>query len=496
MPDDGYLMGIDTGTTRTKVGVYNLKGEQIAFEESPTPTVSVPSGGAEFNPRSIWENLASLIKKIPSPLLDNVRAVSIASFAETVYPLDSRGSPLDNGIAWFDLRTSPQNEQVERTLGTSVVREITGLSPSWIFSLNKILWFRENKPDKYSEIEKWLDNAGYILFKLSGKRIIDHSLACRTMMFDVKEACWSRRILDEFGIREDILPQPTPCGTPVGKVSKEASEETGLPESTLVVAGGHDHLCAAFSVGVIGKGSIQDSTGTTESILVALREDVDEISRLARVAQDKGFTIARHVVKDTFLLFQGMYCGGLLFDWFLKNVLNDADYSALEKVQYGENIPLFVPYLRGSEMGIMSGSLLGLKDFHKREHILGSITEAIAFELKKMVDSLEGLMDTSGWTVRSVGGGAKNKLLLQCKANLLDRDVEVSRSEEATSKGAALLAGMGCGAYKDEFEAVKQTLEISQIYKPEKAQAERIQKRYKKYCRVLAKYKDLEKELI
>jgi len=143
----------------------------------------------------------------------------------------------------------------------------------------------------------------------------------------------------------------------------------------------------------------------------------------------------------------------------------------------------------------MSGALLGLKDFHTRESILASITETVAFELKKMVDSLEKFIDISGWIVRSVGGGAENKLLLKCKANLLGKKVEVSEHKEATSKGAALLAGIGCGVYKDEFEAVEKTFNISEVYTPEVSQAEKIQRRYEKYRKILAKYKEIEENL-
>jgi len=442
-------MGIDTGTTYTKVGVYDPEGKEIILKKSSTPLVSRPSGEAEFNPASIWENLTWLIQQIPAQARDKVETVSISSFAETVYPLDSKDSPIDNGIAWFDRRTTPQDGKVKNLLGIIPIRKITGLFPAWIYSLNKILWFKENRPELYKKTKLWLDNAGYIIFKLSGEKVIDYSLACRTMMFDVWKKCWSEKILNKFDIDPRTLPRPVPSGTLVGKVSKEVSRETGLKEGTFVVSGGHDHLCAALSVGAIEEGRILDSTGTTECILVGLKraKEVDER------AIKENFILANHVAKSIFCLFQGIYCGGLLLDWFLDNVLKDKDYRILEEVKYGQDTPLFIPYLRGSDFGVMSGALFGLKDFHDRDSILCSITETIAFELKKMMDGLEKIMDkdTSGWVIRSVGGGARNKLLLRYKTNLLNKRIEVPVNQEATCQGAALLAGIGSGIYKDEF---------------------------------------------
>jgi xylulokinase len=314
------------------------------------------------------------------------------------------------------------------------------------------------------------------------------------MMFDLWERRWSEKILDKFDINPRTLPRPVPSGTLVGKVSKEVSEEAGLKEGTLVVSGGHDHLCAALSVGAIEEGRILDSTGTTEVILLGLKraKEVDE------VASKENFILADHVAKDTFCLFQGIYCGGLLLDWFLANVLKDKDYHILDKVKYGQNSPLFIPYLRGSDFGVMSGALIGLKDFHSRDSILCSITETMAFELKKMMDGLEKIVDkdTSGWVVRSVGGGARNKLLLRCKANLLNKKIEVPVNQEATCQGAALLAGIGAGLYKDEFEAVKKTFKIAKVYTPQACEVEKNQIRYKKYCKVLEKYREIEEELI
>lgn len=489
-----YLMGIDTGTTYIKVGVYDSEGKEVILEKSSTPSVSEVFGEAEFNPYSIWKSLTRLIQQVPAQVRDKVKAVSISSFAETVYPLDSKDRPLDNGIAWFDRRTIPQDEKVKSLLDSSLIRRITGLFPCWIYSLNKILWFREKRFDLYHKTEMWLDNAGYIIFKLSGKKVIDYSLACRTMMFDVWEKRWSKEILNKFDIDPRTLPEPVPSGTLIGKVSKEVSRETGLKEGTFVISGGHDHLCAALSVGVIEEDKILDSTGTTESILIGLKRAKEINER----ATQENFMLADHVVKDTFCLIQGIYCGGLLFDWFLDNVLKDKSYHILEKVEYGQDVPFFIPYLRGSDFGVMSGALFGLKDFHTRDSILCSIAETIAFELKKMMDGLERIMDkdTSGWVVRSVGGGARNRLLLRYKASLLDRRIEVPVNQEAACQGAALLAGIGAGVYEDEFEAIEKTFKVATVYSPQASEVEKSQIRYQKYCKALEKYKEIEKNLM
>lgn len=487
-----YLMGIDTGTTYTKVGVYDPSGNEVILKKAPTPMISVASRGAEFDPYSIWENLIWLIQEIPAEYRNKVEAVSISSFAETVYPLDARDNPLDNGIAWFDRRTTPQNKRVKNLLGIIPVRKITGLFPAWIYSLNKILWFKENKPELYQKTKLWLDNGGYIVFKFTGEKVIDYSLACRTMMFDVWEKRWSNQILDKFEIDLHTLPKPVLSGLGVGKIRKKVAKETGLKEDTIVVSGGHDHLCAALSVGAIDEGKIQDSTGTTESVLIGIKK----AKKVDDKAVEQNFILANHVVKDTFCLLQGIYCGGLLLDWFLDKVLKNPTYQILKKIKCEQDTLLFIPYLRGSDSGLMSGALIGLKDFHDRNSVLCAILEAIAFELKKMMDGLEKVMDMSGWVVRSVGGGAKNEVLLRYKVNLLNKKIEIPVNQEAGCQGAALLAGIGSGIYESAEEAVKKTFKISKVYSPEPSWVEYIQSKYQKYRKVLKNYGEVERILM
>jgi len=458
-----YLIGIDIGTTYMKVGIYDPSGNEVILKKSPTPIVLLASGGAEFNPHSIWKNLIRLISDIPCNYRSKVKAVSISSFAETVYPLDSEDNPLGNGIAWFDRRTVSQNERVKNLLDIIPIRKITGLFPAWIYSLNKILWFKENKPELYQKTKLWLDNAGYIIFKLSGEKVIDYSLACRTMMFDVWNRCWSTKILDKFEIDIRTLPKPVPSGVEVGTIVKKVAKETGLKEGTLIVSGGHDHLCAALSVGAIDEGKILDSTGTTESILVGTKE----VKNIDSKAIEQNFILTNHVVKDTFCFLQGIYCGGFLLDWYLNKILKSSTSQILDKIKCKQNTPLFIPYLRGSDFGLMSGALVGLKDFHGRNSILCAILETVTFELKKMINSLEKVMDVSEWVIRSVGGGAKNEILLRYKASLLNRKIEIPKNQEAGCQGAALLAGMGSGIYKSAEEAVKETFKISKVYSPE-----------------------------
>jgi len=488
-----YLMGIDIGTTNTKIGVYDPDGRKLVLKESSTPIFSRSSGEAEFNPDLMWRNLCQIIQQIPAQIRNELGAVSISSFAETVYPLGFTGNPLDNGIAWFDRRTILQNEQIKNLFDPTLIRKITGLFPTWIYSLNKILWYRENKPDLWRKIKLWLDNAGYIIFKLSGEKVIDYSLACRTMMFDVWKKRWSKKILNAFDLNPNTLPDPIPSGTAVGKISRRASEETGLQESTLVIAGGHDHLCAALSVGAIEEGKILDSTGTTQTLVLGFKraQEVDK-----RAIQER-FILADHVAKDTFCLLQGIYCGGLLLDWFLNKVLKDKNYQVLEKVQYEQHSPLFIPYLRGSDFGVMSGALFGLKDFHTRNSIVNCIMETIAFELMRMMEGLEKIInkDTSEWVLRSAGGSARNNLLLKYKANLLNKRIEVPVNLEVACQGAALLAGIGSGLYANEVEAVKRTFKISRVYTPEASEVEKSHTRYLRYGKALERYKQIENKL-
>src|SRR5690606_25522667 len=123
---------------------------------------------------------------------------------------------------------------------------------------------------------QWLHVAEYIAFRLSGAGATDWSLACRSMAFDLRNHCWDPAIFEAAGVDRAVMAPLVPSGTPVGKVTREAAEATGLPEGAVVAAGGQDHVCGAFAAGAVRRGQMCDSMGTAEALFVALDQQLDD----------------------------------------------------------------------------------------------------------------------------------------------------------------------------------------------------------------------------
>ena len=487
-----FLLGIDSGTTNLKVGVYDPAGNEIALRSHPTPVRTGPDGGAEFEPEAIWRALGSVLAHVPAAILRQVSAVSISSFAETVYPLDAQSRPLAAGLAWYDRRPVRETDELEQMLQEVPVRTITGLDLFWMLSLPKIQWFRHTHPDRYRSVRMWLDNAGYLLMRLGAEPAMTYSFASRTLLFDIWKSEWSQPILGAAGIPPETLPRLVPSGTCVGAVTAEGARATGLPRGARLVSGGHDHLCAALATGVTGSGQILDSTGTSCSVLAALETG----GQAATAAARERFCLGRHVVPTAFYLLQGLVTGGYVLDWFVHQLTEFTETPDWTCLFARESDPFFVPYLRGSERGPSSAALVGLRDVHDGRRGLWAAVEAIAFEMRTLVAQLSRIVDTTGWVVRAVGGATKNPALLQAKADVLGRRIEVPAGREAACRGAALLAGVGSDAYADFDEAGRRTLRIGAVYEPDSERCALMERRYRIYRRLVQAYDDFEDRVL
>ncbi len=179
-----------------------------------------------------------------------------------------------------------------------------------IHTLNKILWIRENEPRIFSRMDKFLCWEDFINFKLTGKAVIDQSLASRTMMFDTKQRTWSDEILDELSI--DLLAQVNPSGRVVGEISPRGAKETGLSRETLIVTGGHDQACGCLGAGVLDTGPLYDVTGTVECLIPSNEEPVLNDDLL-----QQGYGNYCHVVPGRYLILGYNMTAGSILRWFM-----------------------------------------------------------------------------------------------------------------------------------------------------------------------------------
>jgi len=203
-------MGIDIGSTHCKVGIYNEDGELVKFNKTKTQSYS-NKDWTWYDAEEIWAEIAQLIHKI----LDNINpkeiaGLSVASIGESGIPVDKNGLPTYHVIAWFDHRSLPQSRKLEEVVGKEKIFKITGMDNNSIFSLSKIMWLKENKPEVFKKTVKWLSMTDYINYKLTGQIATNYSIASRTLALDIKKNTWSDELLKIVGLDKDLFPPLKP----------------------------------------------------------------------------------------------------------------------------------------------------------------------------------------------------------------------------------------------------------------------------------------------
>ena len=458
--DEPILIGADVGTTNIKVVAFDRSGRALESASSPTPTRYPGPGRAEHDPEELWSSFAATLRRVTERLddPDRVASIAVASVGEAAVPLDARGAPTGDIIAWFDGRARPQAERLGRAAGKDRLFGLTGLSLQPIFGLCKLLWLKENEPEAYSRTTTWLNVADFMAFRLCGVAATDFSLASRTLALDLHNLRWADELLEEVGIPPNLFASLRESGSPLGPVSREAAGATGLPEGACVAAGGHDHVCGALAIGVTETGTMLNSLGTAEAIFLPLERPLTD----PRVG-NQGYTQGAHVA-GRYYVFGGQYTSGASVEW-LREILDGANYDALiseaEKVPPGSLGAFFLPHLRLAnppyDDPAARGAFVGLSTDVGRGALFRAVLEGLAYDSR---NSLEPLLTHTGLeelrTIHAIGGGTQNRLLMRIKATVMNQEITVSGVEEATSLGAAVLGGVGAGVYTDIPSALEQ----------------------------------------
>lgn len=471
-----YYIGIDMGTTNTKAVLFQEDGAVLASAKQPTPFRQQPDGGTVCDPEALWGIVCGLLSQVASHLereaLHRIGGIAVTGMGEAGVPLDRSGAPLYPIIAWYDPRTLPYVRRWQADVGAEKLLDITALRNQHIFTANKLQWLRDNEPSLFQRMQRWHCVPDYISYRLTGRSAIDYSLAARTMLFDLKGLCWSPELTDYVGVSRDILPPPLPSGSLIGPVTPEAAAACALPAGIPVFTGGHDHICGAYAVGAFRPGCLLDSSGTAEEVLLSSPQ-LEPVYAMGR----KGYNVGPHVFPGQYYLSGGIPASGASVDWSRRQ-FRDAPVGTP-----GANGLLFLPHLRGGSSPernpTTAGTFLGIRDRHDVADLRQAVYEGVCLEMRLLADAL--LDSGSLAQVVSIGGGTKDPLWLQTKADVLAHPVIVPEVQESTALGAALLAAVGSKRYESYEDAFLHTFRIGATVLPRPEYAETYQTLYQKF---------------
>ncbi|MGA2624958.1 MAG: xylulokinase [Bacteroidota bacterium] len=488
MPD--FLLGVDIGTTGSKALLIDSGGALKASATTEYPMMTPQPQWAEQHPDEWWRSTVASIKSVireSAILPDQIAAIGLTGQMHGLVLLDGKGAVLRPCIMWNDQRSAQECLAITNAVGESKLLELTGNPVLPGFTAPKVLWVREHEPEVYRQISKILLPKDYIRYRLTQSFLSDVSDASGTSMFDVGGRKWSDEMLRALTVPREWLPEVTESPVASSRVSSRAAKETGLREGTPVVGGAGDQAAQAVGAGVIKEGVVSVTIGTS-GVVFASSDAFRPHGKLHAFC---------HAVPNMWHVMGVMLSAGGSFRWYRDalcgwdkvkaDVLGRDAYDLLTdeaaEIPPGCDGLIFLPYLGGERTPHPDpdarGVFFGLTLRHTKAHLTRAVLEGVSFGLR---DSLE-LMRSLGISVKQVrasGGGAKSLFWQQLLANVFNTEIVTVNVTEGAAYGAALLAGVGAGLYKDVSEACEKTTRIAGSVRPGSS-AEIYEKYYRRY---------------
>ncbi|BBJ27249.1 gluconokinase [Athalassotoga saccharophila] len=437
------LIGVDIGTTRTKVVAYDLEGRRIADAESRY-TVRIPQKGwAEEDPDLIFRAILKNLKKVIE-IVGNPEGISFSCAMHSLIPIDDRGEKLSNAIIWMDNRGSKISANLKNTQMGMEIYKRTGTPIHPMSPLLKILYMRERERETFEKTFKFISLKEYIFHKFFGSYLVDQSIASSTGLFNIRHRKWDMDVLDFAGIREDQLSYVVPTNY-ILKGNLYA-KKIGIDPQIPFVIGGADGPLSNLGSNAIDPGIAALNAGTSGALrVVSSSPFIDPKMRLfTYILDEKNFVIGGAVNNV-----------GVALDWFVRTFggkIENLERMA-EKIPAGSNGLIFLPHITGERTPYwnseMNGSFLGIRIDHKRSDFFRAVLEGIAFSLYEIKETME----ENGIEIKEVhlsGGMSSSKLFMEILGNLFKK-IYIFK-EDSSTFGAFLIGAKALGIdQKDLF---------------------------------------------
>jgi xylulokinase len=467
-------LGLDIGTSGCKAAVFDERGRMVALAHRDYELHFTPDGGAELDSDLVIARCLDAMAEAKAQVGGPVCAMAVSSQGEAFTAVDADGRSLCRAMVSSDVRAADFAREWPKRFGEEQLYQITGHTAHPMFTLFKLLWLRDHRPEVWAGARKFLCFEDLLHLRLGLEPAIGWPLAGRTMLFDVRRHEWSSEILAMVGLTADRLARPLASGSMVGQTQ----------DGMLVVAGGHDQTCGALGAGVTRSGVAMYATGTVDCITPAFASPVfsAELRRLNLCTYD-------HAAPGLYATVAFSLTGGNILKWFRDEFAPGETYEALLAGMPATPTNLLVlPYWTPSGTPYFDcatpGAIIGLRLSTHRSEILRALLEGVAFEMRLNLEILE----EAGCVInelRTIGGGSQSPPWNQLKADLLGRRLTRLDVFEAGCAGAAMLA---CAADTGRTLAsiAAEWVKIRETYQPVPNNRARYDSEFDRYKRLRA----------
>ena len=484
------LLGIDIGTTGCKSAAFSVDGQLIASSYEEYNIVSEEPGYAELNSLEVWNKIKKTIRNVAGKTsFDPIKALSVSSLGEAVVPVTKQKEILYNSILGIDSRGKEFIHYLNSRISEEEVFEINGNIPGIFSTMPKISWLKKYKPEIYDHTGYFLLWADFVCFMLGGKPVTNYSLANRTLLFDINKCDWSDKLMELMDLDRSKFAPTIQSGIQIGAISKEYSEELLLPEDVAIISGGHDQCCAALGSGIKSDSkAAMYGMGTFICVVPVFSQmpDIDEMYR-------NKLHIEQHVVPGSFISFIYNQSGGALIKWFMQtftsNYQDDADHqnnynTLFDEIPDKSNNVIVIPRFGATGSPDFhignQGCITGLSLSNTRGDILLAVLEGISFYIRDCFENLGNTFSEVEFFV-ATGGGSVSEKWLQITADILGKTIIRNKVTEASSLGAAIIAGKGGKVFSTFDDAIDAMVHKKLTIKPELSKKEYYSRKFEQY---------------
>ena len=480
MAEKNYVMAIDQGTTSSRAIIFDRNGKKIGSSQKEFPQYFPKSGWVEHNANEIWNSVQSVIAGafIESGIRpEAIAGIGITNQRETTVVWDkTTGQPIANAIVWQSRQSSPIADQLKADGHTEMIHEKTGLVIDAYFSATKVRWLLDNiegaqeKADKGELLAGTIDS--WLVWKLTDGpvHVTDYSNASRTMLYNIHKLEWDQEILDLLNIPSSMLPEVKSNSEVYGHTRSYHFYGSEVPIAGM--AG--DQQAALFGQMAFEKGMIKNTYGTGAFIVMNTGEE-PQLSD-----NDLLTTIGYGINGKVYYALEGsIFVAGSAIQWLrdgLRMIESSPQSEEIAAKAKGDNEVYVVPAFTGLGAPYWDsdarGAVFGLTRGTTKEDFVRATLQAVAYQSKDVIDTMKKDSGIDIPLLKVDGGAAKNDLLMQFQADILDIDVQRAANLETTALGAAYLAGLAVGFWKD-LDELKSMAEEGQMFTPEMPAEER-----------------------
>jgi xylulokinase len=490
------LLGLDIGTTGVKAVAFREDGVAIASAYREYDMKSPRPGYLELDPGEVLAAIRHVTRATAAASRnDPIRSLAASTLGEAAVPVDANGKPIGAAIIGFDARGDEETAAFREKISNDEVFAITGHGINSYHTLFKILWRERNDPEAFARTRKFLCFGEFLGQSLGVSPRMDHSMAARTLAFDIHLLEWSRRILETARLPADIFPAAAAPGERVGEVGRKEAEDFGLPAGCVVAAGLHDQPAGILGAGV-RPGESMLAIGTVICLGVRLKEKPE-----GRAMADRNLCYYPTAGSRQYISLAWNFTGGSLLKWYRNQLAGPEIEEAARRGAdpydvITEGLPerptglMVLPHFTTAGTPWLDthalGAVLGLRLTTTRKEIVKAILEGILYEIRLNSE----LLAASGVKIdayKAIGGAAKSAAWMQIAADVLDRPVAVTSVTEGAALGAALLGARAAGVLSsddDMDEIIRRSARVERVFEPRPDAARR-------YAEGLAIYKDI-----